>query len=247
MRLNKEIFYTGQELVEDPFIRDLMRGKEYDVMVFSKMAFEGTPTKMVTEGGVARSLRGQALSYHVPAEIIREWPEVFKLVRKLWRGESLDTLDVFCLKELAEATGWEKNDVVEELKNIDADPSERVERYRELFEKYYSEALELKEQEDDKQAAEKLWGAITALIKLYATLKGVLILHWGRSEMEKFVTNNVEKQHKRMFRDLLDKGQTLHEHFYEGHLDKTTFEERWVETMELFEKVKEIVLRKLPK
>jgi len=50
-------------------------------------------------------------------------------------------------------------------------------RYRMLFEKYLEEAKRRKEAGDTEQAGEKLWGAITALIKLYAAKKGVPIVH----------------------------------------------------------------------
>jgi hypothetical protein len=54
------------------------------------------------------------------------------------------------------------------------DPSEKVDKYRELFERHYCEALETVNK-DPQQVAEKLWGSITALIKLYAVLKGSLL------------------------------------------------------------------------
>ena len=76
------------------------------------------------------------------------------------------------------------------------------------------------------------------MIKLYAAKKGIPVMHWSRGRMEKFITNNVEPEYRRDFRDLLDKGHTIHEHFYEGHLDDYTFEDRWRELINLIEKVK---------
>jgi len=51
--------------------------------------------------------------------------------------------------------------VIEEFKSLDVDPSERVERYRSLFETYYKEALAHRERGDTRQAGEKMWGAMT--------------------------------------------------------------------------------------
>jgi len=142
------------------------------------------------------------------------------------------------------ACGWDLEDVVEEVRNLNVDPSERVDRYRLLFENYYGRALEYKERGDTRQAGEKLWGAILALIKLYASLKGVPVIHWGR--VDSFITNNVEARYKGLFRDLVDKAHVLHEHFYEGHLDPKSFNERWEELLKLVERARSIVFKHLP-
>jgi len=180
---------------------------------------------------------------HEVSTLVGEWPEVFRLAYRLRAGVRLAEDDRLCLRELSEATGWDPEDVAEDLAEIDVDPSARAERYRELHEKYFREALEFEAKGDDKQASEKLWGAITALIKLYAAEKGVFVAHWSRGRMESFITNNIKPHYRKLFRDLLDKGATLHEHFYEAHLDEATFEERWNELVDLLEKAREIVLR----
>ncbi len=174
-------------------------------------------------------------------DLKHEWPEVYRIAEKLKRGEALSKDEELWIREIAEVVGWDDKDVINDLKNVDADPSERVEKYAELFEKYYEEAKKFKKAGDTRQAAEKLWGAITALIKLYAAKKGIPIIHWSRGKMEKFVTNSVKQEYKKLLRDLLDKGHILHEHFYESHLDPKTFEERWEELIQLLEKAKKIV------
>ena len=176
-------------------------------------------------------------------EIRSEWPEIAKVIDKLKRGAKLDDADNRCIKELIEVTGWQEDDIIEELKNVDVDPSGRVKRYEELFAKYFEEALKHKKEGNTRQAAEKLWGAITALVKLYAAKKGVPIIHWSRGKMEKFITNNIDARYRKLFRGLLDKGHTMHEHFYEGHLDNRTFEERWQELIEIIEKAREIIFK----
>ena len=177
-------------------------------------------------------------------EVSRGWPEVFELHVKLSVGSELDERNVGWLEELSRACGWDLEDVVEEVRNLNVDPSERVDRYRLLFENYYGRALEYKERGDTRQAGEKLWGAILALIKLYASLKGVPVIHWGR--VDSFITNNVEARYKGLFRDLVDKAHVLHEHFYEGHLDPKSFNERWEELLKLVERARSIVFKHLP-
>jgi len=105
-------------------------------------------------------------------EFLCEFPELVPLVKKLVEGKPLDEVDKSSLRELVEATGWSFEDIVDDLRNVWRDPSERVDKYRSMFEEYYKEALELVNK-DPRQAAEKLWGAITALVKLHAALKGV--------------------------------------------------------------------------
>ena len=199
-------------------------------------------------GGVSVIARwDQGSTYRLLSELAREWPEVVTISLKLVRGEELGEPEKRWLNELAEATGWSVNDVVEELSNLDADPSERVERYKQLFEQYLDEALRLKEAEDTRQAAEKLWGAALALIKLYASIKGVAVIHWSRGRIERFITNNVERRIRSDFRNLIDKASTLHEHFYEDFLDKRTFDERWEEALEQLERVRRVVYEALAK
>lgn len=175
-------------------------------------------------------------------EFVYEWPELVKIVEKLKRGEKLEESDKLWVKGLAEATGWDGEDIIEELVNVDVNPSERVKKYMELHEEYFDEALKLKVRGDRRQAGEKLWGAVTALVKLYAARKNVYVSHWGRGKLESFITYNVEEKYKQLFRTLLDKVQVFHENFYEANLDDKTFDERWMEAVELVSKVREVVL-----
>jgi hypothetical protein len=47
-----------------------------------------------------------------------------------------------------------------------------------------------------------------------------------------------------LFRDLLDKTQVFHEHFYKANLDDKTFEERWEEAVKLLEGIRELTILK---
>ena len=182
-------------------------------------------------------------TYRIPPELAREWPEVVAISMKLIRREKLGKRDELWIKELATASGWNVNDIIEDLENLGVDPSERVERYRVLFEEYYREAREHKMKGDTRQAGEKIWGAVTALIKLYAALKGVFIDHWSLGKLYRFVESSVEVKHRKLFMELLDKAFILHIHFYEAHLGPEGFEERWKKVVELIEKAKEIIFK----
>ena len=189
----------------------------------------------------SRKLKGGSNSVHVLSEIANDWPEVKEIAEKLSLGGKLTGKDELWINEITEATGWSREAIIDELKNIDVDPSKRTEKYRELYEEYLRDAIKFKEEGDNKQAGEKLWGAVTALIKLYAAIKNIPILHWSRGRIEKFITNNVEEKYKPLFRNLLDKTQVFHEYFYEAHLDDKTFEERRKEAVKLLDKTKELI------
>jgi hypothetical protein len=144
-----------------------------------------------------------------------EFPELFALVGKLVEEKPLDETDEANLRELAGATGWSVDDVVDDLRNGWGDPLGRVDRYREMFERYYREALKLVDR-DARQAAEKLWGAVMALVKLHASLKRVFIAGWDHGKLYNYVTNNVDEKYRELFYGLLETGEVLHRHFYEG-------------------------------
>jgi hypothetical protein len=171
-----------------------------------------------------------------------EFPELFALVGKLVEEKPLDETDEANLRELAGATGWSVDDVVDDLRNGWGDPLGRVDRYREMFERYYREALELVDR-DARQAAEKLWGAVTALVKLHASLKRVFVAGWDHGKLYNYVTRNVEEKHRELFYDLLMTGRELHRYFYEGDLDRDTFINFWTGAFKLLEEAKEVVYR----
>lgn len=175
-------------------------------------------------------------------EPLREFPELVPLVEKLAGGRPLDEASEAGLSELAKATGWSVEDVVDDLRGVGRDPLDRVDRYRSMFEKYYGEALKLVG-EDDQQAAEKLWGAVTALVKLHASLKRVFVAVWDHSKLYNYVTHNVEEEHRELFYDLLKTGEVLHRHFYEGGLDKETFNAFWARALKLLDEAKRVVYK----
>jgi hypothetical protein len=171
-----------------------------------------------------------------------EYPELFLLADKLSRGEELNEVDRAWLRELAKASGWDVDDVGDELRNLWADPSSRVDKYWELFNKYYEEALKHYDNNDYPQAAEKLWGAITALIKLHAALKGMPIIEWDHGKLYDYVYNNIEKENRQIFIKLLKDGAPLHTYFYEIHVNPETFRGFWNDAINSLEAAKSVVL-----
>jgi hypothetical protein len=176
--------------------------------------------------------------------LLYELPEVASLALKLSSRMPLSEGDERVLLELAQASGWGIDDVREELGNLWVDPSEKVDKYRELFERYYREALETVNK-DPQQAAEKLWGSITALVKLHAALKRVFVAEWNHGRLFNYVTHNVEKTQQKLFFDLLKTGRELHIYLYERHLDPETFKVFWSEALELLWQAREVVYKLL--
>jgi flagellar biosynthesis chaperone FliJ len=176
-------------------------------------------------------------------KVYSEYPELLSLAGKLSHGEELNEVDRAWLRELAKASGWDVDDVSDELRNLWADPSSRADKYHKLFNKYYEEARRHYNSKDYPQAAEKLWGAITALIKLHAALKGVPISQWHHGDLYIYVYNNVEKENRQVFSDLLKAGEPLHRYFYEEDVDPKTFEGLWNDAVKLLEIAKEKTLR----
>ncbi|MEM0233437.1 MAG: PaREP1 family protein [Candidatus Nezhaarchaeales archaeon] len=104
-------------------------------------------------------------------ELFDEWPELWLVAAKLSRGERLSEWDEGWLKEISEATGWRLSDVLDELRNVSKDPAERAERYYNLYTEYLKKAKNRYELGDYRQAGEKLYGAVLALIKYFAAIQ----------------------------------------------------------------------------
>jgi len=188
------------------------------------------------------------------SELKEEWPEIVRIYDKLCRGETLSPLDIDWIDELSKETGWSVDAVMDEIKNLDKEPSTRVEKYQKIFDEYYKEAKELREKKEYSQAGEKLWGAVTALIKLYAAKKGIRIEVWDYAKLFRFISNNVGDEQielqgsrislKEAFYDLLSHGNMLHKNFYENDLDEKSFDEYFNTVTELIEAIKKIVIEK---
>jgi len=58
-------------------------------------------------------------------ELGREWPEIYRVAEKLRQGADLSNDDREWLDDISRVSGWDEDDVAEDLKNLDRDPSER--------------------------------------------------------------------------------------------------------------------------
>ena len=182
---------------------------------------------------------------------LSEFPEIIELRDKLTRRESLNNRDLQLIDELCKETGWTAKDIMDEIKDLDKEPLTLVDKYQKLLEKYFNEALELKEKGDYIQAGEKLWGAVTFLIKLYASKRNITVMHWSHGKLFQFVENNVDKRliklsdsseisPREVFYELLIEAGALHNNFYEGDLPDDAFEMIFNKVVRLIKKVKEI-------
>lgn len=234
----QETSTTDIILLEDVFIKNIRTFVERVMSILTIEDIARAIEKAISDFYLFDEIRLEGIE-PLPLEWTRRrYPEIIELSRKLKNNEELTKIDEWNLNEIVRASGWNKNDIMEDLINIDVDPSEREEEYWNLFEKYYKEAGELKSKGDDLQAAEKLWGVITALVKAYAAKKGVIVEHWSRGRLDRFVANNVEKDLKEKFEDLLTYGSELHEHFYEKRLPREKFERRWNQCVELIKEIR---------
>ena len=124
-------------------------------------------------------------------EELKDWPEVVEVHKKLEKGEKLNAQDLQWIEEISKESGWSVDDAVDEIKK-DKEPSSRIEKYQKMLVEYYNEAKDLEKKGDRRQAGEKIWGAITALIKLLVAKKGVGVIYWSAGEMYRFISSNVE-------------------------------------------------------
>jgi len=208
----------------DAFMRPLFN--LFDPL-FNSLKFLGDFTSIISKNLELTSNGVETISSFVRGSValmlvVREWPEIAEIILKIFRGERLSGCDEAWMREIAEETGWNEDDVFEKLRNFNVDPSMRAEKYEGLFEKYYREAIEIVGK-DARQAGEKMCGAVTALIKLHATKRGIPIIHWDHGKLYNYVNNNVRGRERELFETLLLKAEKLHHNFYEADLDEITF------------------------
>jgi hypothetical protein len=151
-----------------------------------------------------------------------------ELVNRLRNGTLTDR-DRELLEELALVSGWDKEDKIRELLEMQID-------YAELHRKYLREAYELKEKGDFANAGKKLWGATTALMK--EALSDVPYnmdewIEWTKQIIDKYIIK-YGGEFRDVFEELLDRAWSLYDFSmrfcYDG--DAETFEYLWERVME---------------
>ena len=186
------------------------------------------------------SVRMQRELTYISALLRNEFPEIPTLTFKVRSGEPLNNDDMLWLEALARAAGWSVEDIVDEMKNLHRKPSERAERYKELFEKLYREAVNLLE-EDSPQVDEKMWGAAVALIKLYASLKGFPLLPWAHDKLYSYAVRGVEREHRETFKDMVEAVEPGRMYYLKRELNPEALREYRRDALRLIEKAGEIV------
>jgi len=172
---------------------------------------------------------------------LSKWPEVVRIHEKLVKGQNLSSLDKQWIKELVEETGWSVDEVMDEIKNLDKDPSTRVDKYQKIFEDCYMKAKELREKKRNRQAGEKLWGAVIALLKLYASKRGIPLIPWDSESLFSLIGYAKEGQTQDAILNLITRAVVLHQNYYECILGRESFQSVFSDTLELIEKFKELV------
>jgi hypothetical protein len=123
--------------------------------------------------------------------------------------------------------------------NEKMDPSDKVEVYMKLSEKYLRDAEDLLAKEDYIQASEKLWGSAALMVKAVASSRGVAVLSHG--ELFSFVRRLGEEENEPELRRLFSVASTLHQNLYENWLHKDVIKEYSEDIKQLISILKKLV------
>jgi hypothetical protein len=123
--------------------------------------------------------------------------------------------------------------------NEKMDPSDKVEVYMKLSEKYLRDAEDLLAKEDYIQASEKLWGSAALMVKAVASSRGVAVLSHG--ELFSFVRRLGEEENEPELRRLFSVASALHQNLYENWLHKDVIKEYSEDIKQLISILKKLV------
>ena len=147
------------------------------------------------------------------------------------------------LREECEKTGMSIEELVLEALykglNEKLDPSDKVEVYMKLSEKYLKDADELLAKKDYIQASEKMWGAAALMVKAVAASRGITILSHG--ELFSFVRKLGEEENKPELRRLFSVANTLHQNFYENWLNEEVVKEYAEDVKQFVAELKKLI------
>ncbi len=126
-----------------------------------------------------------------------------------------------------------------ELLSQRLDPSERVDLYLKLHEKYLAEAESLYERGDLAQAGEKYWGAVTALLNAIAERRG--LPHYSHRDYAELIETLYEETRDRELLVGFRMAEGLHANFYHNYMRRESFEAHRQEVLKLIDKLKSII------
>jgi hypothetical protein len=133
-------------------------------------------------------------------------------------------------------------DVEEFLAELTAerlDPSERVELYLRLHEKFFREAEELYERGDLVQAGEKYWGAVAALLNAAAEKRGWP--HYSHRDYAVAIERLYDETGDRELVIGFSLAERLHANFYHNFLSPQGFRLHREAVLTLIQKIKKLI------
>lgn len=113
------------------------------------------------------------------------------------------------------------------------------EHYIEYGKRYLAEGGKLLKEGDYVQAGEKLWGAVTQFVKVYAGQNGWK--HNGHRELFKVINNISKELRDDEFNDLFASANSLHINFYEHWLTDEQVMRYANNVKKLIEKLKKLI------
>ncbi|RFA98302.1 PaREP1 family protein [Pyrobaculum aerophilum] len=136
------------------------------------------------------------------------------------------------------AGGRDVEEFLLELVASRLDPSERVNIYLALHEKYLREAEELYEKGDLAQAGEKYWGAVTALLNAIAEKRGMP--HYSHRDYAVLIERLYEETGDEELLKGFALAERLHANFYHNFMERKSFDVHRREVLRLIEKLKKL-------
>ena len=141
------------------------------------------------------------------------------------------------LKKLAKDKDIEEF-IVEKVSK-DLDPSERIELYINLYEKYLKEAEDFYKKGDLVQAGEKFWGALTALLNAIAEKRG--LPHYSHRDYAVIIDVLYRETKDRDLVVGFSLAERLHANFYHNFMSKDQFDLHRKEVLKLIKKLREMI------
>ncbi|MEM0484894.1 PaREP1 family protein [Pyrobaculum aerophilum] len=134
------------------------------------------------------------------------------------------------------AGGRDVEEFLLELVASRLDPSERIDVYLALHEKYLREAESLYEIGDLAQAGEKYWGAVTALLNAIAEKRGMP--HYSHRDYAVIIEALYEESGDVEIVMEFRMAEALHANFYHNYMRRKSFELHREAVLKLVEKLK---------
>jgi len=130
-------------------------------------------------------------------------------------------------------------DAVLKTLNISLDPTDMVEFYLRLCEKFLSEAEEFLARGDYVQASEEGWGAAAQIVKALAAKEGRELR--SHKDLWSYVNELAKKLQDIEVRHLWGRANNLHQNFYEGWMPQEDVEAAIEDVKKFIERLKKFL------